>query len=275
MYRTCLPNETLLTSFERGVSMQKSDDAPIREAVTQLWLALVLLTRLPLPRLPERAFANGARAVWAYPLVGICVGAAGALVGQLCIWAGLPQLAAATLTIATMMLMTGAMHEDGLADVCDGFWGGFTSERRLEIMRDSQIGTYGVLGLAMITLLRVSAVSALLSNGFWAIVVAAIASRAVMPLGMYALPHARRDGLSQSVGRPPARAVAIAAALGGFALWLLLGLSALTALFFVAVITTAVLQLAKRKIGGQTGDVLGAIQQLSEVALLLICASLL
>jgi len=287
MYRTCLPNEALLTSVERGVAMQKSDPAagpdpapvpdpaPMREIGTQLWLAFVLLTRLPLPSLPEGAFSSGARAVWAYPLVGLIVGTCATLVGHLALHLGLAPLAAAVLAVATMMLITGAMHEDGLADVCDGFWGGFTPARRLEIMRDSQIGTYGVLALGVVTLLRISAISALLPLGGWGVIMAAVASRAAMPFGMYALPHARSDGLSHSVGKPPARAVIIAATFGVAAVLIILGGDGVPALLLAAAVTVVILLLAKKKIDGQTGDVLGSLQQLCEVALLLACTSLL
>ena len=168
----------------------------------QLWLAAVLLTRVPLPHLPNDAFSKGADAVWAYPLIGIVVGACGVLLGQLSLWFGLPVYGAATLTLTTMMLLTGAMHEDGLADVFDGFWGGYTPERRLEIMRDSQIGTFGVLALIMVSTLRISAIAALLVSWWPAIIVGTVLSRAVMPILMNILPHARNDGLSHSVGQP-------------------------------------------------------------------------
>lgn len=191
--------------------------------VTQLWLAFVMLTRLPLPRLPEDAFSQGARAVWAYPLVGLCIGGVAALVGQLAFVAGLPVIGAAALVLCTMMLMSGAMHEDGLADLFDGFWGGTTPARRLEIMRDSQIGTYGVLALVMVGILRLSAMTVLLEENVMCVLAAAAASRAMMPLCMYALPHARHDGLSHSVGRPSILAVGGAALIGFAILMIVLG----------------------------------------------------
>jgi adenosylcobinamide-GDP ribazoletransferase len=249
--------------------MTKSD--PLR----QLHLAFVLLTRLPLPHLPDAAFAQGARAVWAYPLVGLVVGAAGAATGQLALAAGLPLLAAAALALAVMIIATGAMHEDGLADTADGFWGGYTPARRLEIMRDSQIGTYGVLALVVAFVLRLAAVMALLGAGGWAALpVAAALSRAMMPTLMATLPPARSDGLSHSVGRPTNGAAAGAALLAGgitLAIW---GMGGLTLLGIAAVAAALIAALARRKIGGQTGDVLGAAQQTSETALLLACAAL-
>jgi adenosylcobinamide-GDP ribazoletransferase len=249
--------------------MNKSD--PLR----QLWLAAVLLTRLPLPHLPADAFAHAPRAVWAYPLVGLGVGAVGALGGQLALMVGLPMLAAAALALGVMMLLTGAMHEDGLADVFDGFWGGFTPARRLEIMRDSQIGTYGVLALMIVLLLKTSAVMVLLSTGWPAIIAAAALSRGVMPALMQSLPHARHDGLSHSVGQPPVGRAALAFGIGAGVALLCLGSLALLAVGVTIVVALGSARLAKRKIGGQTGDVLGALQQLTETAILLCCAAVL
>jgi adenosylcobinamide-GDP ribazoletransferase len=241
----------------------------------QLWLAAVLLTRVPLPHLPNDAFSKGADAVWAYPLIGIIVGACGVLVGQLALWFGLHVYGAAALTLATMMLLTGAMHEDGLADVFDGFWGGYTPERRLEIMRDSQIGTFGVLALIMVSILRLSAIAVLLVSWWPAIIVGAVLSRAIMPMLMNILPHARKDGLSHSVGQPTPGTTAVAVGIGAFlSLFLIAGAGVITICAALAVAITIAL-LAKQKIGGQTGDVLGTVQQLSEAAVLLCCAAML
>jgi len=248
--------------------MQKSNP------LTQVWLAFVLLTRLPLPHLPPSVFSSGAHAVWAYPLVGLVVGAVGVVLGQLALMINLPLIAAAIICITAMMLLTGAMHEDGLADVFDGFWGGYTPERRLEIMRDSQIGTYGVLALVVVTLLRITAVTVLLEDSWRMVIVAAVVSRAIMPVLMYALPHARNNGLSQSVGHPNFTPVAVTAAIGLAVLLIGLGRIGLTPLAICAVVTIGMMTLAKRKIGGQTGDVLGAVQQLGEGAILLSCTAL-
>jgi adenosylcobinamide-GDP ribazoletransferase len=248
--------------------MDKSD--PLRH----LWLAAVLLTRLPLPHLPTRAFATGADAAWAYPLVGLAVGTAGAMTGQVALTLGMPSLACAALALGAMMLVTGGMHEDGLADVFDGFWGGFTPERRLEIMRDSQIGTYGVLALVVVFALRLSAIAALLYTSPLALVAAAALSRGIMPLAMHALPHARPDGLARSVGRPAFGTAVSACVIGGAGAVLCLGAGGLVALIVALGVCGAVMLLAQAKIGGQTGDVLGAVQQLSEVAILLTCTAL-
>jgi adenosylcobinamide-GDP ribazoletransferase len=241
----------------------------------QLWLAAVLLTRVPLPHLPQDAFAKGASAVWAYPIIGLAVGAGGVLTGQLALWVGLPPLGAAILALGAMMLLTGAMHEDGLADVFDGFWGGYTPERRLEIMRDSQIGTFGVLALLMVSLLRLSAISVLLLGWWPAILAATVLSRTVMPILMSILPHARKDGLSHSVGQPSSGATALSLGIGSLISLFLLGAPAPITIGVALAMALGTAVLAKQKINGQTGDVLGAVQQLSEALILLSCVAML
>ncbi len=252
--------------------MRKRDAA--RRPHVQIWLAAVLLTRLPLPHLPRDAFDHGARAVWAYPLVGAGIGLVGAVAGQFTLMLNLQAAVAAGVTLGVMMLLTGAMHEDGLADLFDGFWGGTTPARRLEIMRDSQIGTYGVLALLMVTLLRWSALATLLSGGIAPVIAAAALSRGMMPAVMALLPPARSDGLAQSVGRPPVLLAVRGFSAGALIAFISLGSAGIVAIAAAITITAAVAAIAKRKVGGQTGDVLGATQQLSEVAILISCAAL-
>lgn len=235
----------------------------------QLAVSTALLTRLPLPRLPDAAFAAQARAVWAFPLVGLLVGGIALGVGLLALTIGLPATLAAGLALLTQIMVTGAMHEDGLADTADGLWGGFTRDRRLEIMRDSHIGTYGVLALILSLGMRWQALSIVLDSP--ALLVAATVSRAVMPVLMTALPHARTDGLSRGVGRPGAGPVVLGLILAAVLSLLLIGLGALLALALVLAALAAVTLglLARRRIGGQTGDILGATQQCAEIAILL------
>ncbi len=246
--------------------MIKSDAEPIRH----LWLAAVLLTRLPLPRLPSTAFRDSPRAVWAYPLVGLLIGGIAVVVGQIALWLGLSSAIAAGLALGAMMLTTGAMHEDGLADTFDGLWGGQTRERRLEIMRDSHIGTYGVLALVLVTGLRWTALAALAGAGAWpSILAAACLSRGVMSVLMTRLPHARADGLSHSVGRPQAVAAWGSAGIGFLATLILIGGAGLSAALIVGLLLFVTGTIAHKKIAGQTGDILGATQQLTETAVLL------
>ncbi|MCX7560888.1 adenosylcobinamide-GDP ribazoletransferase [Sulfitobacter sp. F26204] len=255
--------------------MNGNDITDFRPRPADLITAMSLLTRLPLPAGAQTA--TGARpmafAAWAYPLVGIVVACLAATVGWAAFAIHLPATVAAMLVLLTGIVVTGAMHEDGLADCADGFWGGWTRTRRLEIMKDSLIGTYGVIALILGLGLKWLAMSALLDSGVLlaALLASAVISRAAMVGLMFALPNARRSGLSQQTGRPPRGAVMIAGVIGLITLLFLtpapIGLSVLmitAALFSCGII-------AKAKIAGQTGDVLGATQQITEITVLLAC----
>lgn len=233
-----------------------------------IFAALRLLSRLPVvasysPPRPESA--------WAWPVAGAIIGALTAAVGMVCLPLG-PAIAAA-IALGAQIMITGAMHEDGLADTADGLWGGWDKKRRLEIMKDSHIGTYGVMALLIITLIRWSALTALLAAGQWvAIIAIAAISRAPMAVLLAILSNARGTGLSQSVGAIPTRSAQLAVLIG-IAFALLLGWHGIMAAIAVSVVVTSLMILAKKKIGGQTGDILGASQQLAEAAALGVIAS--
>ncbi|HBZ43095.1 MAG TPA: adenosylcobinamide-GDP ribazoletransferase [Maritimibacter sp.] len=233
--------------------------------------ALALLTRFPVPANAPR----GAQSAWAWPLAGAVTGLAAALVGWAAIALGLPLPLAALLIVATEIVLTGGLHEDGLADVADGFWGGTTKDRRLEIMKDSRVGSYGVIALVLSLGARWTALSAVLATGalFAPVIAVALLSRAPMAVLMASLPNARGHGLSSHVGKP-SQATATLGVLLAFALSLLmLGSTVLAPLFWVTILTIAVAALAKAKIGGQTGDVLGASQQIAQIAALFALAA--
>ncbi len=229
----------------------------------------MLLSRLPVPM---NTGDRGAAAAWAYPLVGLILGGAAAAVGACANWLGLPSALCAIASLATLIVLTGAMHEDGLADTADGFWGGWTPEARLDIMKDSRIGTYGVLALVLATAARWAAIWLLFDQGVGAaaaaLVISGAMSRATMPTLMTILPNAREKGLSQSVGATTPATAVVAWGVALLAALLLAGMPAIWAGVWAAVMTLCVAWLAKRKVGGQTGDVLGASQQLSEIAIL-------
>ncbi|WP_300031677.1 adenosylcobinamide-GDP ribazoletransferase [uncultured Roseobacter sp.] len=249
----------------------KTDNFPT--ALTELLVAFTLLTRLPLPHLPEKAFENSARAVWAYPLTGLVTASAGCGLASALFAAGLPVALSAGLGLALATFLTGALHEDGLADLADGFWGAHTPARRLEIMKDSQIGSYGTLVLVFSTGLRWMAWATLLASGPAWIIAAAVLSRAAMPVLMRALPSARSNGLSHSVGRPSGPRVAAGVVVALVICLALAGVPALAAAAAVGVAAWGIAWLARRKIGGQTGDVLGASQQVGEVFALCVLAA--
>ena len=235
----------------------------------------VLLSRLPV-RASDAALARGAAAAWSWPLVGAVLGGLAGLAAMLLLGLGLPAPLAAGVSLGLLAMMTGAMHEDGLADTVDGFWGGWTVQRRLEIMKDSHIGSYGVIALILSLGLRWLALSTLFAAGLAlpVLIAAGALSRAAMPALMHALPPARDGGLSRSVGRVPFDTAVLAAAVATVLALLALGLVALPLVLAVTAAAWGIGALARAKIGGQTGDILGAAQQMAEVSLLLVLASL-
>jgi adenosylcobinamide-GDP ribazoletransferase len=238
-------------------------------------VALLFCTRLPIPTAAPVIGADIARAAWAFPVAGAIVGLIAAGVYWLVLMAGLPSLPAAGLTVAATLVVTGCLHEDGLADVADAF-GGHTRERRLEIMRDSRVGTYGACALSMSLLLRTAALASIAAPAVAApvLIAAHTAARAGMPLFMGLVPPARVDGLSAGVGRPLPMGIAAAVLLGVIALFVALGPAAgFCAIVLLAAALALLAWLCIRQFGGQTGDVLGAVEQSGEIAILLVAAA--
>jgi adenosylcobinamide-GDP ribazoletransferase len=216
---------------------------------------------------------------WAAPVAGAVVGLGVGLTLWLGTALGIPTTIAAALALALGIALTGALHEDGLADMCDGFGGGRTRERKLEIMRDSRVGTYGVLALVLSALTRWAALTSLALMSpitmVLAIVAAHAASRATIPALMMRLPAARRDGLSATAGTPAHEIATLAIILGAvFALGSGLAFATLAVVLLGATLLL-VEHMAKKHIGGQTGDVAGALQQFGEIILLTLAATLL
>ena len=240
-------------------------------------LAAAFLTRLPLgPESTdtERDLAGAARA---FPIVGAAVGVAAGAGLVVSSWLGLHPLACALVALAVAALATGALHEDGLADVADGFGGGRTRAAKLKIMRDSRIGAYGVMALIFSVGLRAAALAGLPGSGWaaLALMAAGAASRAVLPMVMHRLEPARRDGLAVGAGRPPREAALTATLLGAALVLLFLGPAAGAAVVIAAAAAAALMAAqARRQVGGSTGDVLGAVQQVAETAALLAAAAL-
>jgi adenosylcobinamide-GDP ribazoletransferase len=250
-------------------------DISLGRLATDLKVALVFYTRLPLPHEGPIAGGDLARASWAAPIAGAVVGALGAVAYGIAHAAGLGPLPAAGLALVATIALTGGLHEDGLADTADGFGAGATPESRLAIMRDSRIGTFGACALIMSIGLRWAALASLAGpmRVAAALIAAHAAARAVVPLLMRLTPPARPDGLSAAAGLPPADSVAAAALLGLVALALALGAGkGLIALVLLLVALGAIRQVALTKIGGQTGDVLGALEQAAEILVLLVAA---
>lgn len=234
--------------------------------------AVQALTRLPTPPLAGFQPEWTAKAVRYFPLVGQLVGLVSAAVWLAAsrLWPGLP---AAVLAIGAGALLTGGFHEDGLADTADGLGGGRDRVHKLAIMKDSRIGGYGALALGLVTLLRIAALA---RCGPWAgaaaLVLACGGARAAAVVVMAALPYVR----DPSAAKLPSAAAgarwtdaAVALVLGGWPLVLFPAWRAALALGLAACAAAGVAWLSKRLISGITGDVLGAIEQVAEAALLL------
>jgi adenosylcobinamide-GDP ribazoletransferase len=236
----------------------------------EIRLALAFLTRLPV-RLPEHVADHPlAAAARAFPLAGIPVALAGWAVYALAWTLGIAPALAGLLALAAMVVLTGALHEDGLADFADAA-GGRDADRRLAIMRDSRIGTFGVLALIVSVGLRAGAISYLADpfDVFCVLLAASCGSRAAIVHAMNVLPFARADGMAHAAGRPDRARLHDTLAIGALLLLPMGVFAALIGAAFAALATFAVERRARAAIGGQTGDVLGTVQQASEIAILL------
>lgn len=240
-------------------------------------------SRLPIPVGRDgHAMPDFSRVSWATPLAGAVIGAFGGVVLLLSAIVHLPALIAATAAVGALAVATGALHEDGLADVADGFGGGVTRDQKLAIMRDSRLGAYGGMALCLSTLVRVGAIGALFERGAVFAAVSLIAasglSRAVGLIPLVTLPAARGDGAGASAATPSRSALRVALYIGAaMALVPAFGAASL-AQTVVAILAAfggaiAVSRVAQRQIGGYTGDVLGAAQQIAEIAALTVLSA--
>ncbi|MFQ5958717.1 MAG: adenosylcobinamide-GDP ribazoletransferase [Alphaproteobacteria bacterium] len=249
----------------------------LRGWLDDLHLAAGFLTRV----VPPPAGAAGARplaqAARAFPLVGAFLGLGAAIIYALADGLGLTPPLSAVCALAGLVLATGALHEDGLADVADGFGGGDTRDDKLAIMRQGASGAFGVIAVALGVVARVAVLAALAGPGVVAaaLVASGAASRAAIPAVMLRLSPARADGLGAAAGVPTQNDVVVGVAIAGVAALALLGIgTAIVALALGALAAAGVALLARRQIGGFTGDVLGAVQQATEIVILLALVAL-
>jgi len=247
----------------------------IRGVIAGFTAATAFLTQIPV----KAAACHGGRladAAWAFPLVGAGIGGLAGLAFLLVQLLGLGDWLAAVLAVLVSIVLTGALHEDGLADTADGLIGGRDREQRLAIMHDSRHGTFGVIALVLSVLLRTAALAGIgeAVHAGLALIAAHAASRAVLPVAMLMLAPARADGLGAAAGRPRTLLAVAALAIG-----LLISLAALgpthggVAFSFAGAAIFASGVLTHRRIGGYTGDTLGAFQQIGEIVMLLTAAA--
>jgi adenosylcobinamide-GDP ribazoletransferase len=250
-----------------------SADGRLAPAARDIADALRFFTRLPIPQRDEARLVIN-RIAWAAPLAGAIVGLIAAAVLAATQILHLPGLVSAGLATAALIAATGALHEDGLADVADGFGGGSTRARKLEIMRDSRIGAYGAIALALALIVRIAALAAALKGGYLsaagALIMVGALSRAGALTPLAALDPARDDGAGAAAGRldlaPFAASCGVALVVAIVAGLVATGLGrAFMAVAAGATGAAAMTILAARQIGGQTGDVAGAAQQWAEI----------
>ncbi|MFZ1813765.1 MAG: adenosylcobinamide-GDP ribazoletransferase [Rhizobiaceae bacterium] len=238
--------------------------------------AIIFFTRIALPEQFSRLADHRSgldRAAPVFPLAGLAIGlVAGSL--YWCASLFLPSTLAAALALAASLLLTGALHEDGLADCADGLGGGHSRDRALDIMRDSRIGVYGACALVLSLIMRWSALAALTAGGgFLALLIAHSASRGAIAIALAVSTYARREGAgslvssginSTELGATLAVSLVIALLAGGFAGICAVGAGWLAAWLF--------LRYFEHRIGGYTGDCLGAMQQACEITALALFA---
>lgn len=271
----------------RPAAPEKATEMPrfpgLRSLGEDCLACLRFYTRLGIPifafESQPHAMPDFSRLAMILPVVGALIGASGALALVGAAAFGLPPLVAAALAIAILLRVTGAFHEDGLADVADGFGGGWTPERRLEIMRDSRIGAFGAAALAIALIMRTCLIAGLIGRHGTAtaaadLIATASLSRVAGLLPLTLLAPARSDGAGRAAQRTRPKAW-LMAALGAFVVAVALGggvARPLAAGLAAAAGGLYMTSLAHRLIGGQTGDVAGAAQQIAEIACL--CAYL-
>jgi adenosylcobinamide-GDP ribazoletransferase len=242
----------------------------------ELAAAIMLLTRLPAGWLAGGQQAELAVSVWAFPPVGAAVGGIGAAAFWLGSRVGLPPSVNAVWTLAAMLAATGALHEDGLADTADGFLGGRTPDKRMEIMRDSRIGSFGALALMLALAARGTAIAAIASPGrvAAALVAAGALGRGAILIVLLLLAPARQDGLAAGLRDAPIGRAAAGLGLAAAAAFVLLpGATALWSCVAAAAVALALAWTSTRQIGGYTGDVLGAASVAAECVVLSLAAA--
>ena len=235
-------------------------------------------TRLPIRGGADpHAMPDFASAAHAAPVAGALVGVIGAATLLVARGANMSALVSSACAIAVLVAVTGALHEDGLADVADGFGGGRTRDAKLAIMRDSRLGAYGVVALCLSLILRIAVLAALVEHGSLLAAAALVAAGAVSRsagLAPMTLPPARGDGVGAAAPRPSGNRLRVAYIVAAIISLLPLAAGASLANVVLAdagafAAARIVTRLAERQIGGYTGDVLGMAQQACEITVLL------
>jgi adenosylcobinamide-GDP ribazoletransferase len=249
-----------------------ADEEP--HLAADLVMGLRFYSRLPTGKAPHAA-PRLERIALALPFASLVIGLGPALALLALLVAGTPPLFAATVAVALTAIVTGAMAEDALADAADGLFGGRDAGERLDIMRDSRHGTYGVVAIVLYVALRVTAIGAI-GNALEAagvLLAAALLARSGALWLAHALPPARSGGAAASVGPLSRRNFAVGAGFAALLSFVLAGFAVgvaglVAALALAALVAWGWVTVCRRLVGGQTGDLIGALQALLEAAVL-------
>jgi adenosylcobinamide-GDP ribazoletransferase len=262
-------------------SSQSSENSGRFRPIAEILVALRFLTRVPIPFMRTIDPPKLVRAMRFFGIAGALIGGLNGLVLVALHWLNIPAGIAALLTCGFGLMITGALHEDGLADSADGLFGGRDNEHRLLIMKDSRIGTFGACALIIAILLRFSLFQSLLAlppvTLCLVFAAAGAFSRAMVVDMMWATKPARADGLSVMAGRPGRNGALFAIITSGvftlYACGLVTADAGIFALATAGLLTALIRQTAIRLLGGQTGDICGAVQVVAELGILIAIAA--
>ena len=241
-------------------------------------LALTFFTRIPIHFITkyDRTLMQ---ACWCFPLIGAGIGLAGGTLFYILLVVQIPVAISAVTTICFIVILTGALHEDGLADTADGLGGGDNKKSKIEKMRDSKVGSYGVLAILLITLIKLNAIITLATGKPYEIaIISIICAHSLSRFSIIVIPYfsspASDEGLARYAGKPETRGVIGGLLLTSILIFLLLPFEQATTSAVLAILVAGVIGLlANFQIKGYTGDILGAAQQVSEATVLVYLAS--
>ncbi|MDP3791985.1 MAG: adenosylcobinamide-GDP ribazoletransferase [Candidatus Omnitrophota bacterium] len=238
---------------------------------TRFLIALQFLTILPVSIKGKIEDGDFGRSLVYFPVIGLLLGTL--LAGIAFISTSFPPLVGSALILIVWVVITGAIHLDGFADTCDGFYGKRSKEDILKIMRDSRIGTMGAAGIALLLLFKFAIIASIHPEDLWKILLAAaVSARWLQAFACSVSKYARDEGKAKYFVKYAKRADIFAGAVFTLILnWFLMGIKGIVLTALLSVTIFLFIQYAKRKIGGMTGDTIGAANEIAEVSALLFC----
>lgn len=251
--------------------MTQPDKIPNTNPLAEIGSAFVFLSRLPVPQaLFKHGYPDLRDCLWAFPVVGAALGLITALTGRVVTSFDVPSLVVVVMMLITMTMLTGGLHEDGLADMADGFGVHKEPSEIARIMKDSVIGSYGTLSLILLFLLRFATISSVSMSDLWLLLPAAMAmGRFFVLIALRTTPLSPYASLGKLVSKPSMPTI-FAGGLFTFAACVFLPMGAILAGLFACLSAFVFIRaLAIRKIGGLTGDVMGALIAIMEMSFMI------